>query len=376
MFERNIITHEGLEVKISDHPNDGIVEILSHAVQGSEGGLRFQLQNIPPRIAAYKDDIRFISLYKKNRITGSVGACYRVTKQGELKYPSTFIRYLAFDSIYQSDIRWKKKAKAAIKPEKDDTFKQRTLELFSKPYILNFRDVGQTDKHIVYAFVESMNERSKNLVHQAGFEYVRSFLTVAFSRFSPKENPGVSRITTSGEKSRITALLNSYYRNYSFYYSDFAFYDDKYYVLKEGNEIIAGALAIPSTYRLYDMPGIWGWILMKVLPRTPYLKRLFRPDEFRHLVFDAVYCRKGREKELAKLFESMCASEGYNTGLFWLDDRSDLFDALRSGVRMGALNRLLNAKPGLVYVRFLNLTEKEKERFYDVPSYITGFDVS
>jgi hypothetical protein len=43
---------------------------------------------------------------------------------------------------------------------------------------------------------------------------------------------------------------------------------------------------------------------------------------------------------------------------------------------MGALNRMLNAKPGLVYARFLNLTDKEKEYFYDAPAYISGFDFS
>jgi hypothetical protein len=43
---------------------------------------------------------------------------------------------------------------------------------------------------------------------------------------------------------------------------------------------------------------------------------------------------------------------------------------------MGALNRMLNAKPGLVYARFINLTEDEKNRFYDAPAYVSGFDFS
>ncbi|HPB14119.1 MAG TPA: hypothetical protein PK172_09410, partial [Bacteroidales bacterium] len=62
MFEKTIIRHKDLEVKVSDHANEGMIEILSRAVQGSEGGLRFQLKNIPSRIAAYGDQIRFISL--------------------------------------------------------------------------------------------------------------------------------------------------------------------------------------------------------------------------------------------------------------------------------------------------------------------------
>ena len=103
---------------------------------------------------------------------------------------------------------------------------------------------------------------------------------------------------------------------------------------------------------------------------------MFRPDEFRYLVFDAIYCRKGREKLLADLFETACAEEGFNTGLTWLDDRSTLYDKIRTDVKMGALNRMLNAKPGLVYTKFINLTEEEKDHFYDVPAYISGFDFS
>jgi hypothetical protein len=376
MFERSIITHKDLEVRVSDYANKGMLEILSHAVQGSEGGLRFQLQEIPARIAAYKDQIRFVSLYKKNKITGTVGSCYRITGQGNLRYPSSYIRYLAFDSVYQSDISWKRKTKEIIKPEKDDTFKQKTLEIFSKPHLLDFKQVNENEKHIMYAFIESMNERSKNLVNQAGYEYIRSFLTVAFSRFSPKPDSRVTKITSQKEKEKMESLLLEYYHDHSFFSTDYAFFGDKYYVLKEGDEIVAGVNAIPSTYKIYDMPGVWGWIYMKVLPRAPYFKRLFHPEEFRHLVFDAIYCRKGKEYLLATLFESVCSIEGYYTGLTWLDDRSELFDKLRSGVKMGALNRMLNAKPGLVYTRFLNFTDSEKECFYDAPAYISGFDFS
>lgn len=376
MFEQSIIKHKDLEVRVSDHASEGMLEILRHSVQGSEGGLRFQLQNIPERIAAYKDQIRFVSLYRNNKITGTVGSCYRITGQGDLRYPSSHLRYLAFHSVYQSDISWKKKKKEIIRAEKDDTFKHKTLDIFSKPHLLDFDHVTEKDKHVMYAFIESMNERSKNLVQQAGYEYIRSFLTVAFSRFAPKTDIRVSKITLREEKKKMESLLLGYYRDYSFFSTDYAFYGDKYYVLKEDGEIIAGVSAIPSSYRIYDMPGVWGWIYMKILPKAPYFKRLFHPDEFRHLVFDAIYCKKGKEDLLADLFESVCASEGYFTGLTWLDDRSVLYDKLRSGVRMGALNRMLNAKPGLVYARFLNLADKEKEFFYDAPAYISGFDFS
>lgn len=377
MFERQIFTYEGLEVRISDFANEGIIDILSRAVQGSEGGLRFQLQNVHSRIAAYKDQIRFISLFKKNQITGTVGSCYRITGQGNLRYPSTYIRYLAFQTAYQSDIKWKHKIKELIKTDESNiSFKQKTLEIFSKPHFMGFENVNESDKHIMYALVESMNERSKNLVHQAGYEYIRSFLTVAFSRFSPKPDKRVSKIISGDERKKMESLLNDYYRNHSFFNTDYSFYGDKYYVLKDGDEIIAGVNALPSVYKIYDMPGVWGWVMMKVLPRTPYYKRLFLPHEFRHIIFDSLYCKKGYEEILPDLFESVCATEGYHTGLIWLDDRSELYDKIRTIPQMGVLNRMLNAKPGLVYVRFLNMTDEEKEYFYDAPAYISGFDFS
>ena len=166
MFEKKLFDYKGLEVRVSDYANEGILDILNHAVQGSEGGLRFSLQNIAPRIAAYKDQIRFVSLYKKNQITGTVGSCYRVSGQGNLRYPTSYLRYLAFQSTYQSDSGWRRRRKALIKPEKDDSFKQKTLEIFSKPHLLDLHDVFEGDRHIMYAFLESNNERSKNLLNR------------------------------------------------------------------------------------------------------------------------------------------------------------------------------------------------------------------
>jgi hypothetical protein len=375
MFERVVFNYKDLEVRVADHANDEILYLLDHTIQGSEGGMRYSLQNVAPRIEAYQDKIRFVSLYKKNQVTGTIGSCFRMSGLGNKVYPSTYLRYLAIQTTYQLEPGWRKRRKIVIKPERDDTFKQKTLEIFGKPHMLDIQGVNEGDKHIMYAFLESMNERSKNLVSQAGYEYVRSFLTVAFSRFSPKKDKRVSKIREE-EKPEMKKLLSEYYLDYSLFTTEYSFYGDRYYVLKEGDEIIAGVSAIPGVHKIYDIPGIWGWVIMKILPRVPYYRRLFAPGEFRYLVFDAIYCKKGYEKLLGNLFESVCAAEGYFTGLAWLDDRSKLFDKIRNDINMGALNRMLNAKPGLVYIRFVNIEEKEKDSFYDAPAYISGFDFS
>jgi hypothetical protein len=375
MFERVVSQYRDLEVRVSDHANEEITYLLDHTIQGSEGGMRYSLQNVTPRILAYGSRIRFVSLFKKNQVTGTIGSCFRISGQGRLRFPSSYLRYLSIQSVYQLSAGWRKRRREAARPDRDDSFKQKVLEIFSRPHMLELDDVKEGDKHIMYAFIESMNERSKNLVTQAGYEYVRSFLTVAFSRFSPKVHPQMSRLGDD-EKTGMKELLESYYRDYSLFTADYAFYGDKYYVLKENGEIIAGTSAIPGVHKIYDIPGIWGWVMMKLLPKIPYFRRIFRPGEFRYIVFDAIYCKQGHEKKLVTLFESVCAAEGYYTGLTWIDDRSRLYDLMRTSGRMGALNRMLNAKPGLVFIRFVNFDDKEKEPFFEAPAYISGFDFS
>lgn len=375
MFDKEILNYKDLDIKISDFANEDILFLLNNTVLGSEGGMRYSLQNINTRINEYGDKIRFISLYLKGQLAGTIGACYRITGQGKLKVPSSYLRYLAFQPLYQSEQTAGGSRRELKREEKEDSFRYRVLELFGKPHMLGFEPAPGDGKHILYAFIESMNERSKNLVHQAGYEYVRSFLTVAFSRFSPVVKKGVEPLP-AGEIPFMTQLLNEFYRDYSLFTTEYAFLNRKYYVLREKGEIIAGAAAIPSAYKIFHIPGVWGWVITKVLPETPFYKRIFKPDMFRFLVFDAIYCKEGMESRLPDLFESMCASEGFNTGLTWLDDRSRLYEELRTGAGMGALNRMLNAKPGLVYIRFVNFSEEEKDIFFDSPAYISGFDFS
>ncbi len=375
MLERTILDYNGLEVKLTDHADKGILDILEHTVRGSEGGLRFSSGNIGERIKGYGNKVRFLSLYRKNKITGTAGACFRVSGLGKLKYPSTYVKYLAFLSIYQTEVSKRKRNMPIIRHDEHDSFKQKTLELFSKPHVLDLPDVKEEDKHILYAFIESNNERSKNIVHQAGFEYIRSFLTLAFSRLSPKKDEKVE-ILPESDRDTMKHLLREQYKGYSFYTDSYVFIEHNYYVLKENNEIIAGVWAMPTTYKIYDIPGVWGWVIRKFLPIFPYFRRLFPSNELKCLVFDAVFCKKGKEEKLSTLFESVLAKEGFFTGLMWLDDHGDLYETIRTKVKMGPFDRMLNAKPGLVYGKFVNLTDQEKEMFYDAPAYISGYDFS
>lgn len=372
MKGKTLFTFKGLSTVLTRDAETSIIDLLSNTILGSKGGMRYKLTSVDSRIAAY-NNIRFLSLLKDKKLMGTVGLCYRKIFQGSSFVHGTYLRYLSVMSRYQSSVDTGKRKNEVRDSRSQDTMKARILSFIRKPEILDFPGFKEGDKSIVYAYVESKNERSKSIIHQAGFNYIRSFLTVAFSRFSPKVDKRVQRIGQS-EQNEVLNLLADYYKNYSMYTDETAMFNDSYYVIRSGEEIVAGISAVPTVYNVVDVPAVWGWIFMHVLPWMPYYRRLFRPGEFRFLVFGYTYVKPGHEKDLESLMESLCASEGINTALTWVDDRSDLFEMFRRDINMGALNRMLNASPGLVYANFNNIDDKEKEFFYDSPVFISGFD--
>lgn len=373
MEHDSILDYKRLEIKHVAQADEDIVTLLENTVLGSEGGMRYSMQNIGERITNYGSGLSFMALYKKGSLAGVVGLCSRKTFNGGIPYHSTYLRYLAVRSAFQTAAVSGRRSERLTHVE--ESFKHKLFSMFREPASFRAGTDGPAEPQVMYAYVESRNERSKNLIHQAGYEYIRSFLTVAFSRFSPAPDRRVSRLTPA-EEPAMAALLTGYYRDYCFYTDEFSFFGHRYYVMRVNDEIVAGVCAIPTSYMVVNVPGVWGWVMMNVLPKTPWFRRLFRPGEFRYLVLSSIYCRPGSEDLLPDLFEAVCAAEGYHTALTWLDDHSDLYESMRTNRRMGALNRILNAKPGLVYASFSGIEGEAKEKFYECPAYISGFDFS
>jgi len=373
MEQESILDYKRLEVKLMSKADNDIVSLLENTILGSEGGLQYSMQNIGERIINYGAGLSFIALFKKGKMAGVIGLCRRKTLNSGIEYESTYLRYLAVRSAFQTPSVSGHRSERLSHVE--ESFKHKLISMFRQPATLPTVSDSAAKPQLMYAYVESRNERSKNLIHQAGYEYIRSFLTVAFSRFNPVADSRVTKLAPE-EEPAMAALLTDYYRDYCFYSDEFSFFNHGYYVMKENNEIIAGVCAIPTSYMVVNVPGVWGWVMMNILPKTPWLRRLFRPGEFRYLVLSSIYCRKGSEHLLPDLFEAVCAAKRYNTALTWLDDHSDLFESMRTNRRMGVLNRILNARPGLVYASFSGIEGEAKEKFYECPAYISGFDFS
>lgn len=370
---RTIISYKSLDVRLTDTADEDIFQLLGSNTLGSKGGMRHQLMNISEKIKAYDNNIRFASLYLRKRLTGTVGLCYRKISTSGHTYHSSYLRYFSFMPAFQAALDSRGAENIRRKDERADTWKEKVLEFIRKPDLLDFHGFEKDARHVVYAHVESMNERSKNFIDLVGFRHARTFNTMAFSRFRPGRSSRVIRLGED-EKGKMKELLSEFYSEYSFYSDDLCFYGDRYYVVKDGNEILAGLSAFPSSFRIIDMPGRRGRFTMRVFPHIPFLKKIFRPEELRFLVFEFLYYRKGYEKSLQELMESVCDIEGYNLGLTWQDKESELHEVLSTAIDMGALNRLVETKPEIVLARFNNFSEGEEKPFFNQPAYISGFD--
>ncbi len=122
-------------------------------------------------------------------------------------------------------------------------------------------------------------------------------------------------VATPDEHGEILNRLREFYSNHSFYFEQFVFRADSFYVLRENGRIIAGLSAIPTEYVIHNVPGAGGWIMMKILPFAPFFRRLFNPGLFRFVSLGYIFYLPGREDALTPLFESVCAAKGINTAL-------------------------------------------------------------
>jgi len=373
MAEKTLFSVKDINVIVSSDTNEEINALLSSTIVGSEGGIQYKMRNIAARIAGYGKDIRFIAVYLRSSLAAVIGACYRECTIGTLTHKCTYLRFLSFRQQYQTErfrpgLRRNKKENA-----ENDSFRNRVLRLFGKPHLYDFPGVEETSSHLLYCFVEGKNERSQNLIRQAGFQYLRSFSTLTFSRFSLKPDARVS-VATEEERPEILAGLRELYKGHSFYFDDKVFHADSYYVLRDKGRIIAGVSAIPTEYILHNVPGAGGWIMMNILPFAPFFRRLFNPGLFRFVSLGYLFFEPGKEDAITPLLESVCKECQLNVALTWVDTGSPIYKTISDNVTLGILNPILSSTPAQVWGRFVNYGDDEKEAFAHTPAYISGFD--
>lgn len=346
-----IFEHNPYKIIKEERMRQGAIKLLGEITYGTNGPL-YQHVDAPQKVNHIIRPLSF-TLEKQDRTIGTCTFLERDFIIEGKKYQAWYSRYFAIAKEDQGKIFG---------------------NLLLKNIKTYFEKVTNAPT-VFYGYVDNANPRSKRLLKHIGLEIIRNFETLVFSRVYPKKDDRVNRIVEN-DKAEILALLKKQYNNYIFANFEPLFLHGNYFVLKINNEIVAGIRANITKWEIRHLPGMSGKILMKLLPYTPFISKIFNPKDFRFLGFEGIYCKQGYEKELFVLMESVCAELKLYSGIIWIDPKSELYNRIKEAGDWGIMNKLKDHIPANVFAAFRNIPEEEQVAFRNNPAYISAFDLT
>lgn len=345
-------------------PPSGIA-LLKETVWGTPGALRYQHHNTEEKIHRQLDPW-FLYLEKDGETIGILCLDHRSIAGLDAFY----IRYFSFsEGLRRKDAKIDEPEAHASKGQ--GAFKRFAQSFFSKPTPL-LEAVG-IEKAVFYAFVELENARSRDMVAQMGLSQHGQFSTLVFSRIFHRKHPQVRRARPE-EYPQLRAMVATAYEDHAFYSDHGLFYKDNFFVVEVGGKIVAGLQAHPVQWRIIDIPGRSGKILIRVLPYLPIVRRLMHPDAFRFAAVEGLFCLPGHESQLQPLLEGTLSHLGLHNLLIWLSTDSSLIPKIREHVRLGLLEKFKKDAPATVVARNFGYSDAEIAALTNHPVFVSAFD--
>jgi hypothetical protein len=350
-----------------------VIEDIKNTILGNPDGIRYRHLDSIKKIHEIKP-LQFFTLRRDGNLLFVMALVERITALHNIFYYTYNVRYVTFNQMFSTKTltidnnagRYQKIGNSFIKEG---------MRKHAENFEFDLKDYkALPDKKLYYAYVEDSNLRSMNFT-EFFFEPIRKFTIISYSSFFPRLDKQVSK-TNKDELSSLQLLLNDSFKNHSFYFTESIDLLEHYFVLKQGDNIVAGVKAQKANWKLEQLPGTMGKLIIKVLPYLPGFSRIIKPSKFCFLTFDTIYCPSGNEKYLNTLFESVCAELKVYSAMIYVDKEDELCARLLSLKKMGILNKLFSNACGNVLARFVNFSDEEKSVFYNNPVYLSGYDMT
>ena len=340
----------GYTIWQSDTITEAMIQLLDATTWGTDGAVfdhldtRKKILSIPDPTVIYMTDAQ--------GLVAMAVLCRNRVSSGDTARKSYFIRYFAAHPRIQG---------------------QGIIKTFAEKVMGLLRD-EEADPCIFFATIENGNRRSYRTTVRAGYEQIATLKTINFSRLSPKPK-AIRRIEDREEQGRLRALLEKTYHGHAFVQFTRLFQDDGYFVLERDGQLLAGAQVLENRWALKSMGGWSGWLVVNVLPRLPFVSRVFNPRRFNFLSFEALYCHDGRIEYVYELLEGLLARFQLHLPLFWLDERSPLYQEIgRTEKQLGPFSRFTKGTDIRVMVSYANIPADEIHRIEQQPVYTSSFD--
>jgi L-amino acid N-acyltransferase YncA len=330
IVKKSIVYQDGeLSISVGVTFDNSIVGLLKKSIYGTEGpkyqhsGQELKLQNL-------KNPIFFI-LRKQDKTIGFYCLCEREIWIGTEKYLGYYGRYLAVDENYQGNGFGKLLKKKAVE----------------------YVETNGTSPSVLYSYIEENNTRSLNISQKMGFKSISTLETIIFSRLYPKADNRVTRIDEV-ELPEILEKLESQNVHTILRTFENINYQNNYFVLKENGRIVAGLQVNPTRWKIVEMAGMGGKILLNVLPYIPILKRLINPQKHDFVAIEGIFIETGSDELLYSLIEGVLHQFSVTSALIELDSKSSILEIFNKKQNLGLLNAFKNEIKTHVMIKSFN----------------------
>ena len=227
-----------VELKLEDSANADVRAILNNTILGTPGGIQYKQTNVNEKLDTI-ENTKFLYLKVRNRTVGTISLTRRLFEHESLHPVSAdYIRFLSIKGLMRDESQHKSKKQKVRK--RKNSIRTKIADYLNNSEDIKGADIPLSSDYLMYAFVDSHNERSANLVESFGFRSYRKFKTSAYNNFFAKKQQGVKPIEEGSIKKEIKKLLYKEYNGHSLYHPRLIDLDKDYWVLEENGEVIAG----------------------------------------------------------------------------------------------------------------------------------------
>lgn len=346
-------------IKHDTVPPQSVIELLKNTLIGTEGTL-YQLLDTEVKIHALHKP-HFIYLERNGKAIGNITICERPVQLGSEIQDSLYIRYFAFDTIFQG---------GGQKGNANSGFHNYFKALFETSNLNPVAPIN--DKSIYWAFIDPQNLRSFSMNERFGFQTIGHFRTTAFSRVHPKKG-NVERLKSS-DRETVLKNIQEFYKDFHFFSDVHLFENDNYFVLRSEGEIVCGIQANPVHWKIKSLPGFSGKVLLKTAPYLPRIRKLINPKNHRFLATEGLFWKAGYENAVRELLEGVLALTAHHSLLIWTDDQNSMLDSIP--IKWGFIQNMKADNTVNIVAKFNGFSDNEISDITSSKKYLSGFDMT
>ncbi|SFT82220.1 hypothetical protein SAMN05216474_2554 [Lishizhenia tianjinensis] len=321
-----------------------LMQLLKKNTLGTNGA-KYKHLDTERRMQLLYDPL-FLSLERHGKCLGNVTFCRR-EKQW-------YVRYFAFDALVQG-------AGKTPSRKKNSSLKTHLNAFFSDK-------LQSGEAKSFYAYIDPKNVKSLWMSAQFNFLVKANIATQTFSRRNPKRKITVEILT---DHAKIKNLVREHFAHQKYFFDHHIYSNtDPFYIAKQGTEIIAFGKFHYANWVFERLPGKMGALLTKVIPYLPGLRKIIKPKAHSFLAPEAVWVKNEDPKLLSTFLESVLHAEKRNLILWWIDEKSKLYQQVKDKVNWGLLHKI----NGVHEVNFVEINASNDATLFEEEVYSCAFD--